>query len=553
MPSVRAALFLLTLAAPLAAQGVLSTPFATRESPFPHTDGYYGYRMEPVGDVDGDGITDLVVGTPDQDLDGVNAPGLAEVISGADGSTIHTIRPPDLQPIGLFGRDVDGLGDVDGDGVPDLVVGASSVDDGLTDTGRAYVFSGADGRLLRTLASPAGQARAYFGFQVAGPGDLDGDDVPDVVVGAPDEDVQELGVDYADRGRVYAFSGADGALLWQATTDTRQAEVYFGRVNDAGGDLNGDGVPDLIASAIDENRGGSEDAGRVYALSGADGSVLYAVTARQPAAFAYFGEELNTVSDLTGDGVRELVISTANPTSVLVEGAISVFSGANGAWLGTYLAPESRQFQEFGQAVAEAGDLTGDGVPDVYVSAIFASYGADYDETGVVYLVDGTALAAQRTDAATRLAPLAVLLPPEPQDAAFGVDLADLRDADGDGVPDVAISATRYDGVRGRVFYYRGGPGPTAAEPAPGAALALRAGPNPSRGPLAVTFTVGEAGPVDLAVFDVTGRRVAGLVERAVAAGEHHVEAALDLPAGVYVVRLRAGATARTLPLTVVR
>src|SRR6266545_3813341 len=85
-----------------------------------------------------------------------------------------------------FGAALAGVGDVDGDGVPDLGVGEPSQNvAGQDNQGRVFVFSGATGARLRTLGNPDPQALARFGFALAGVGDVDGDGVPDLAVGAP--------------------------------------------------------------------------------------------------------------------------------------------------------------------------------------------------------------------------------------------------------------------------------------------------------------------------------------------------------------------------------
>lgn len=93
--------------------------------------------------------------------------------------------------VAAFGGVVAGVGDVSGDGVPDILVGAPFQDVGGSDNnqGQAFVFSGADGRPLQTLTNPTPQSQAFFGSAVAGVGDVTGDGVPDLLVGAPGQDV----------------------------------------------------------------------------------------------------------------------------------------------------------------------------------------------------------------------------------------------------------------------------------------------------------------------------------------------------------------------------
>jgi hypothetical protein len=147
--------------------------------------------------MNGDLSPDLLVG----DLGGS-----AWVFSGSDGSLLQTFVSPDVEGGGIPERSVSSAGDVNGDGCPDVVVGAPGEDPGTSpaDAGRAYIFSGMDGSLLRTLVSPNQEAGGWFGSSVSGTDDVNGDGGADVIVGAIYEDT---GAALTDPGRAYIFSG----------------------------------------------------------------------------------------------------------------------------------------------------------------------------------------------------------------------------------------------------------------------------------------------------------------------------------------------------------
>jgi len=135
---------------------------------------------------------------------------------------------------------------VNGDGVPDILVGAGAYDaDANINQGRAYLFRGADGGLLRTFAHPNELvgSDAHFGRALAGLGDANGDGVPEVAVGASEAPNTV--------GQVFLFSGATGNLL--QTLDYPlpgpQAPARFGWALTAGVDTNGDGVSELLVGA----------------------------------------------------------------------------------------------------------------------------------------------------------------------------------------------------------------------------------------------------------------------------------------------------------------
>ena len=191
-----------------------------------------------VGDVNGDGVPDLAVGQPHLDR--------VVICSGADGTRLHTLRAPSPQPFARFGAALAGVGDVNDDGVPDLAVGAPGQDvEDRDDEGAVLIFSGADGTRLRTLRAPSPQPFANFGAALAGVGDVNDDGVPDLAVGAPNQAVE----DDRGAGAVLIFSGADGTRLRTLRAPRPQPFANFGAALAGVGDVNDDGVPDLAVGA----------------------------------------------------------------------------------------------------------------------------------------------------------------------------------------------------------------------------------------------------------------------------------------------------------------
>jgi hypothetical protein len=138
---------------------------------------------------------------------------LACLLGGAlasEGQTLlFRVDDPRRQALAHFGLALAGVGDIDGDGVPDLAAGAPYQNvAGQGNQGRVFLFSGASGQLVLTLTKPSPQAQAQFGWTLAGVGDVDGDGVPDLAVGAPFQDVYDRQDQkrVVEPGRAFVFS-----------------------------------------------------------------------------------------------------------------------------------------------------------------------------------------------------------------------------------------------------------------------------------------------------------------------------------------------------------
>ncbi len=147
---------------------------------------------------------------------------------------------------GLFGASAALIGDVNNDAIPDLIVGAPGQNvAGNPGQGQAYVFSGVNGSLLFTLDNPTPSTYADFGFAVASVGDVNDDAIPDLIVGAPGQKVGEN----SGQGQAYIFSGADGSLLFTFDNPTPQADADIGFAVVSGGDIDRHGIQDPVKVA----------------------------------------------------------------------------------------------------------------------------------------------------------------------------------------------------------------------------------------------------------------------------------------------------------------
>lgn len=348
-----------------------------------------GITAMSAGDANGDGWPDLAIGMPGAH----DGSGAVLVLSGF-GSFVGVV----LDVVGgagdRLGRSVSFAGDRNGDGRSDLLVGApasprSPAWFGYTygnneDDGSAQLLSGQDGSVLMTLAgSPIDLSLCacspvpcqdeprpadWFGFSLAVLGDVDGDVVPDFAVGAPG-----AGVDCWNRyGQVRVFSGATGSLLFVLQPSSTWADVpEFGYSLAGAGDVNSDGVPDVLVGMQESKDGGELPAkGRHFVYSGSDGSVLAQGGATVPfggyglITYAY---DVDSAGDFDGDGWDDIVIGNP-PASGLTGpslGNVEVISGRTGEVIATASGHSSWDY--LGYSVSGLGDVNGDGYDDIVV------------------------------------------------------------------------------------------------------------------------------------------------------------------------------------------
>jgi hypothetical protein len=310
----------------------------------------YGWAVAPVGDFDGDGWPDVVAGAHKNDGAGTDA-GMARILSGRDGSTLRTFRGE--APNDFFGHCVAGVGDVTGDGVPDIGVGAWQARPAGDSSGSAYVISGADGSVVWRFDGTAQQHRV--GFSMWSAGDIDGDGRDDVIVGA------------TGQTSVYVLRGTDGAVLLHLQGETPGDS--FGYSVRSADDVDGDSVPDVMVGALKAY--GFRGYARVY--SGATGVLLHHVEG--DGSTDVFGTSIVGFGDVDGDGYGEFAAGGFhNSGNGHDSGITRIYSGRSGAVLATLFGNSGNDW--FGYALAKLGDVDLDGVPDLAIAANLDNAGA---------------------------------------------------------------------------------------------------------------------------------------------------------------------------------
>jgi hypothetical protein len=250
----------------------------TLNGPTPEAFAKFGYSAAGLGDTNGDGVPDFAVSAPFKDVNGRANAGEVYVCSGADGSLLHTWRAPKITQRARFGYFVANAGDVDGDGTTDVLVGAPGQN-------QAFVFNGSNGHVVHTFTNPILQQGAFFGGAGAGGKDVNGDGVPDLVVAAP----LFADHGRALQGAVFIFDGTTGTLLRRLNNPTSQGFAQFGFAAVLASDMDGDGKADILVGAPDQDVNGVTNVGQAFLFSGATGSLLLTLNNPAPQTFAGFG------------------------------------------------------------------------------------------------------------------------------------------------------------------------------------------------------------------------------------------------------------------------
>lgn len=268
-----------------------------------------------VADIDHDGFDDLALCRQSVANDTL---AVVHWFSGRTGARIRTSTGPSGFP--LLGEILDNAGDVNADGVEDVIAS----------TGRApalaaavVVFSGADGATLHAWFDPGGTA--WFGSHVSGFGDFDHDGHADVLIGSLNAPSGAGGL-----GKVAVHSGRTGSEI--ATFFAPPGETRFGRAFGPLDDLDGDGTLDLAITTMNlvQPPTAIPPFGRVRAFSGASGALLWETGGTQP--WFSIGPGLRAIRDLDADGVDDLIVGASLPAVHAASSAL-VLSGATGARL----------------------------------------------------------------------------------------------------------------------------------------------------------------------------------------------------------------------------
>jgi hypothetical protein len=514
----------------------------------------FGVSIAKAGDVNGDGYDDLIVGSLSYDGAATDA-GRAYLFAGSPAGldTVPVWVQGPSNANAQFGVSVAGVGDLDGDGYDEVLVGAGR--DTVQQEGRASLFRGgpAGPEAQPSWVRRGAVAQAWFGTSVAGAGDVNGDGEPDVVIGAPNHPTAggRTGAAF-----VYYGTGA-GLGTVPTLIPGAIAGSWFGYSVAGAGDVNGDGFGDLVVGAVyASNPDSAEGLAYLYLGSPSGIATTPAWVAESDSPGAGFGGSVSGAGDVNADGYADVIVGAHHFDSTLVtthgQGRAFLYFGSPaglGATAPWWVAGQSLQ-AHLGQTVGFAGDVNGDGVDDLYVGS--HSYTGTYSGEGRLELFYGHAGTGPRTVSDWSYAPgqyLRLLGHAVAGDMDLNGDTA-VDVATGTAGPD-----NNYGQVY--VFFGVPGPlAVPPAGPTTGVALG-RPAPHPFRDRVRLPFTLPAPGRVRLAVFDVGGRSIATLLDADRPAGPASVtwdgrdDRGVRCAAGVYVVHVQspAGSARRLVAL----
>ncbi len=310
---------------------------------------FYGYASSGIGDLDNDGIPDILVGAKQDDTGGIDRGAAYIHFMNRDGSIKSTVKLTGATANGatladsdVYAYSVSGIGDLDGDGIPDILIGADGDDTGGTNRGAAYIhFMNRDGSIKSTVKLTGATANGAtladsdsYGSGVGVVGDIDGDGIQDIGVGAISD--HSVGT---DRGAVYIhFMNRDGTIKSTKKIDgttangpTLSNSDFYGVTIANLADIDGDAIPDIgVGSFFDDSSGLNLGAFYIHFMN-RDGSLkstvrINSATPNGPTDLtagpsgARYGNTVFSLGDLNNDGAIDIGVGASTDSATIPVG-----------------------------------------------------------------------------------------------------------------------------------------------------------------------------------------------------------------------------------------
>lgn len=309
--------------------------------PVAGVDSLLGQNLLTIGDIDHDGARDFFVGAGGHEA--------GYLVSARTGQRLYTVETNSL---GQVGMQVALVGDVNGDNLPEFAIGLpSEIVDGMVSAGRLLLCDGATGLVLKERHGSAQFQR--LGSLLCGPGDLNGDAIPDLLTNGVD------GATFASEGFT-AWSGVDMQSIMAIDRHDLRLDLCD---MDAFYDFNGDGTADWLATGYRTNRAGTWMQGMSRIVSGVDGSTLAEIADGQ---FEEFGRSGTTLGDVNGDGIRDFAVMGLQLNQAWQSTPrVRIFDGADATEITRVESPIASFFVG---GVHGVGDLNADGRDEVVIA-----------------------------------------------------------------------------------------------------------------------------------------------------------------------------------------
>jgi hypothetical protein len=407
---------------------------------------YSGSSVSSAGDLNGDGIDDLIIGAPSADPNGNSGAGESYVVFGTtdwsswwSGGSALTADNAVFQLYGYessaySGSSVSSAGDVNADGIDDIIIGAYQADVRGSGDGESYLVFGSvdwggnfphDSLKLVELDGTNGvqingiYVGDFSGSSVSSAGDVNGDGIDDIIIGAPTADPNGnsgAGESYVVFGatnwtsQYVELSALDGTNGFQI--NGIDADDDSGSSVSSAGDVNGDGIDDIIIGAPGADPNGNSGAGESYvvfgatdwtsqfvelsALDGTNGFQINGIDRNDISGFS-----VSSAGDVNGDGIDDIIIGAigADPNGNSRAGESYVVFGATN-WTSQYIELSALDgtngfqingidaYDDSGISVSSAGDVNGDSVDDIIIGAPGADPNGNFD-VGESYVIFG--------------------------------------------------------------------------------------------------------------------------------------------------------------------
>ncbi|PUE06853.1 hypothetical protein B9Z51_13055 [Limnohabitans sp. T6-5] len=439
-----------------------------------------GQSLSFAGDVNGDGYDDVIVGAPYADASAADA-GRAYVLFGSSTGLPTQVDMAALVA-GTFtqgflingpsfndqaGYGVSAAGDVNGDGLSDLLVGAPGSDpNSLTDSGSMYVVYGkttssavnlsalTSGTSTQGYVMQGWVANSYAGTNVNYLGDVNGDGIADVLISEQSRAYVVYGKTNSNTVNLSALTGAAGTGGFVFDTGAYDLHNSANTIS-AAGDVNGDGLADIIVGGIDSGRAyviyGQTGTARVdaTAMTAGTSSAGFVINGQIAENFAY---SVSTAGDVNGDGLADLVVgaNTADPVAGADAGKSYVVFGKTGttavnisaiaAGSGGFVINGQCASDKSGESVSYAGDINGDGLADLLVSAPNGDL-PSISNVGRTYVVFGKTSGTAVDLSAIAAGSGGFAMNGQVASAIIGFHVTHAGDLNGDGYDDLAVSS----------------------------------------------------------------------------------------------------------------